>query len=209
MHTVATLIVGLALIGGDAGKCPISGKPAKEDVSLEVNGKKVNFCCEGCIKEYEKKIGLVDEGPKNCPVSKKEAKAETRLIVEKAEVVRFCCDGCLGKYLAKEKLKAEDKGAKTCAACDKPAKADVALDVNGAQTYFCCDDCRKGYLKRISAVDKGPGKCPVSGKDADPKVSLVRVKAEAVYFCCGNCRKGYLEKVLAEAKKGPEKGKEG
>jgi len=204
MDVLAMLIIGSTLAADDVGKCPISGKPAKEDVFLEVNGKKVHFCCENCVKPYEKKIGLADEGPKACPVSKKEAKADTRLILQKAEVVRFCCEGCVGKYLAKEKLKASDKGAKACAACAKEAKAEFALNVNGEATYFCCDHCRKGYLKKLGAggaSERGNGKCPVSGEDADPEVSLVRVKSEAHYFCCNDCRKGFLAKALAEAAK--------
>jgi len=57
-------------------------------------------------------------------------------------VVHFCCGDCVGKYLAKEKLKAEDKGPKDCPDHGKPATKDASLDVNGEMLYFCCGKCR-------------------------------------------------------------------
>src|SRR6266540_700264 len=131
MHSVAIVLLGMAVAGGDAGKCPISGKPAKEDIFLDVNGKKVNFCCDKCPTAYAKKIGVVDEGAKNCPLEGKPAKAETKLIRAHAEMVYFCCNKCPTKYNEKEKLEVADKGPKTCAACDKPASADHSISVNG------------------------------------------------------------------------------
>lgn len=35
-------------------KCPISGKPIKADQTVEHNGKKVYFCCEGCPAAFKK-----------------------------------------------------------------------------------------------------------------------------------------------------------
>jgi uncharacterized pyridoxamine 5'-phosphate oxidase family protein len=196
MKMVAIVLLGLALAGPEADKCPISGKPAKDDIFLDVNGKKVHFCCDNCPKAYEKKIGLVDNGPAKCPLSGKDAKAETKLIHQKAEMVYFCCENCPKKYAEKEKLTAIDKGPKTCAACDKPANAEHSVAVNGEKVYFCCGNCQKSYLTKLGVVDKGPDKCPVSGHAAKKETGIVRIKSEAVYFCCTNCRGKYIEKNL-------------
>jgi uncharacterized pyridoxamine 5'-phosphate oxidase family protein len=200
MHSVAIVLLGMAIAGGDAGKCPISGKPAKEENFLDVNGKKVYFCCENCPKAYAKKIGLTDDGPKNCPVSGKPAKAETKLIREGAEMVYFCCNNCPKKYNEKEKLEVADKGPKTCAACDKPASAEHSIQVNAEKVYFCCENCQKGYLKGLHVVDKGPDKCPISNHEAKKETGIVRVKSEAVYFCCNNCRGKYIADNFKEEK---------
>ena len=57
------LFLGVAVARAEE-KCPISGKPAKAEYSLEVNGKKVSFCCDKCPEVYKKKINLTDAGPK-------------------------------------------------------------------------------------------------------------------------------------------------
>ena len=35
-------------------KCPVSGKPINADVSVDLKGKKVYFCCPGCPPAFEK-----------------------------------------------------------------------------------------------------------------------------------------------------------
>jgi len=42
-----------------AEKCPMSGEPVSKDIFLEINGKKVYFCCEGCKTEAQKAITTV------------------------------------------------------------------------------------------------------------------------------------------------------
>ena len=60
MKTLVFLIafLGAACVVGE-DKCPISGAPAKDAHFLEVNGKKVNFCCDKCPEAYKKK--MIDE----------------------------------------------------------------------------------------------------------------------------------------------------
>ena len=200
MHALSILLLSSALVGGDGAKCPISGKPAKDEYSLEVNGKKITFCCENCPKAYEKKLAVKDEGPKECPMSHEKAKAETKLLVSKAEAVYFCCGGCPSKYEKSEKLEAVDKGPKKCPVCDMDAKKDHSLDVNAEKVYFCSEKCQKTYEKKLDVADKGPGKCPVSGQPGSKDQKLIRVKTEAVYFCCNDCRKKYIAKNFPAAK---------
>src|SRR5438093_1489632 len=123
-------------------KCPISGKAAKDDVFLEVNGKKVHFCCDKCPAEYKKKINLVaDEGEKKCPLDGKSAAKDESVIESTAEVVAFCCDKCPKTFATKNKLEAKDEGPKKCPISGKDAKdgEGTSLVVNGQKVYFCCD----------------------------------------------------------------------
>src|SRR2546422_344609 len=83
-------------------KCPISGKAAKDDVFLEVNGKKVYFCCDKCPKTYKKNLGITDDkGSGKCPISGKESKPETAQIFIKSKTVAFCCGDCKKTYADK------------------------------------------------------------------------------------------------------------
>ncbi len=212
MHTIAVALLAIAFTGADVGKCPISGGPAKEEHFLDVNGKKINFCCDKCPKAYAKKIGLSEEViSKVCPISKKDGKEETKLIHRRAELVYFCCGNCPKGFLAKEKLELVDKGPKKCPVSGKEATAENALVVNGEKLYFCCGNCPKAYLKELGAVDKGPEKCCVSGKDAKAENVLVSVKSETVLFCCNDCRGKYIaanfkkDEGSKEAQKEPAK----
>lgn len=205
MHTLAIALLTVALSADEIGNCPISGKPAKEESFLDVNGKKVFFCCNNCPKAYAKKIGLTDEGPKTCPISKRDAKEETKLIHQKAELVYFCCNNCPKKYAESEKLAAVDKGPGKCPACGEKASADHSIVINGEKTYYCCGNCQKDHLKKLRVVDKGPEKCPISNQTAKKETGIVRVKSEAVYFCCNNCRGKYIETNFKEDEKKSDK----
>jgi uncharacterized pyridoxamine 5'-phosphate oxidase family protein len=83
------------------GKCPISGKDAKADSMLVVNGEKVFFCCDNCPKAYLKKEGVKDEGAKKCAVSGEPADENVKMVVTKAEAVYFCCENCPKTYAKK------------------------------------------------------------------------------------------------------------
>src|SRR5262245_49958510 len=108
--TMPALVAAIAMIGfiaraaNDVGKCPISGKQAKEDSFRVVNGDKVYFCCDNCPKAYEKKLNVVDKGPDKCPISNQPATAETRMLHKKPEMVYFCCDKCPTAFAKKNNI---------------------------------------------------------------------------------------------------------
>lgn len=108
-------IVALAAIGymafaaEDVGKCPISGKPAKESSLRVVNGEKVFCCCDNCPKAYVKKEGVKDEGAKKCAVSGEDADPDQKMVVTKTEAIYFCCDNCPKAYAKKHFAKADGK----------------------------------------------------------------------------------------------------
>ena len=85
--------------------CPVSGKAAVKESSVDYKDAKVYFCCDGCpdaFKENTAKFAakanaqLVQTGQatqEKCPISG--AKLNPEKIVEVAGVkVQFCCDNC-------------------------------------------------------------------------------------------------------------------
>lgn len=116
------MVCGARLSAEDAGggaKCPISGKPAKKEVSVDFEGGKVYFCCPGCPGAFEKdsakfaakarhqmcQTGQMEQV--HCPISHKDFKAGTELAVGGVEI-KFCCNNCKGKV---EKMEAADQVA--------------------------------------------------------------------------------------------------
>lgn len=146
------------------GNCPVSGKPAKESVSVDYKGKKVYFCCEGCPKAFtatpEKFTAkanhqLAVSGQMcqvACPFSGGPVNPKTVVELDGAKF-GFCCNNCKGKY-----EKSDDK---------------VAL-------VFA--DVKKGFTTQTT--------CPVSGKPINPKQS-VKFEGKKVYFCCGGCPEAF------------------
>jgi len=142
------------------GKCPVSGKPCKEESSVDYHGKKVYFCCDNCPtafkadpKKFAAKAAVQLLGTKQitqvaCPFTGKPINPEAKVDVGGVSV-GFCCMNCKGKA-----SKADDK---------------VAL-VFG--------DIAKGFTLQTT--------CPVSGKAIDA-TKVVKHDGKNVYFCCGNC----------------------
>lgn len=199
MQLITATVFVCALVGAP-DKCPISGKDAKDDVFLDVNGKKVSFCCNNCLATYSKKISLTDEGPKKCCISGKDSKAETKLVHQKAESIHTCCNDCAKKFLAKEKLEVVDKGPAKCPLSGKDATAEQSVTVNGEKIYFCCGNCRAKHIASLGVKEGEPGKCPISNEAAKKETFQIRVKSEALYFCCNNCRGKYIETNLTPKK---------
>lgn len=201
---VAVLSIGLLTSWALEEKCPISGKPVDGKSTLNVNGKKIGFCCDKCPTAYAKKY-LVKEADKICPVSKKAAKETESLIHLEAKKVAFCCTNC-PKGFAKEQgfeIK-EKKDPGKCPVSGNAAKAEHKLVVNGDPVHFCCDKCPKSYLKELNLQESDTSKCPVSKKDAKPETEMIVVTGKKVFFCCDKCPEGYISK---EIKKGADKDK--
>src|SRR5690606_3892676 len=95
------------------GKCPLSGKPGKEETAIVVNGEKVVFCCENCKAKYTKtnfgELKAKDEG--KCPLSGNAGKEETAQIYVTAKEVPLCCGNCQKKYIA-DHIKKDTKDEK-------------------------------------------------------------------------------------------------
>ncbi len=146
--------------------CPLSGKPAQEDVAVDYKGKKVYFCCPGCPAGFEAdpakfadkvhmqwlKTGQITQVA--CPLSGKPVNEEMTIAVGPAEVA-FCCGGCKGK-------------------ASKASGDELAALLFG--------DISKGFTLQTE--------CPVAGKPVNLAKS-VEYEGEKVYFCCGGCAKKF------------------
>lgn len=147
-------------------KCPVSGRQAKAAQSAEYLGKEVYFCCGNCKKAFT-------ANPKKFAAAANHQLAATGQIVQVA-----------------------------CPFSGKPVKNGTEVNVAGVTVKFCCNHCQAKAKKAtgkqqialvFAKLDKGfttQTKCPVSGKDIDPKKS-VEYKGEKVYFCCGHCQKAF------------------
>ena len=89
-------------------KCPVSGKAAKADSSLNYKGGKVYFCCDKCPDAFKKEttkfstkanMQLVATGQAievKCPITGKDLNPATAIDVSGVKVA-FCCNNCKGK----------------------------------------------------------------------------------------------------------------
>jgi len=89
-------------------KCPVSGKPIKEDATVKYKDAKVYFCCQNCPKAFAKNTEkfaakanhqLVATGQytqKVCPITGRAMKEDKSAKIN-GVTVSFCCPGCLGK----------------------------------------------------------------------------------------------------------------
>jgi YHS domain-containing protein len=87
------------------------------------------------------------------------------------------------------------------------AKAEKTVDYKGGKLFFCCDNCPKGFAKKLEAGDKvvaakgnaqlvatgqaKQAKCVFTG---GPLKTKLTVAGATVQFCCNNC-KGKAEKL--------------
>lgn len=147
-------------------KCPVSGKPAKEDKTADYLTKKVYFCCDGCPKAFSKdpdkfltKVNhqLVETGQAKqigCPFSGGPVKEGTEIEVDGAKV-GFCCEKCQAKA-----EKSDDKLAlifasikkgftlqTTCPVSGKPINTEASTEHDGKKVFFCCAGCPAAFEK--------------------------------------------------------------
>lgn len=111
LATLAVLMM-VALVAEAAdvsnAKCPVSGKPAKEDAAVDFDGGKVYLCCQNCPKAFEGNTAkfaakahhqMVVTGQAKqecCPFSGKPIKDDQSSDVGGVKV-GFCCAGCKAK----------------------------------------------------------------------------------------------------------------
>ncbi|MFO1093487.1 MAG: hypothetical protein U0992_09270 [Planctomycetaceae bacterium] len=113
----AVALLAFAAIGAEEkkeefGKCPVSGKAAVGDKTVDYKGGKVYLCCGGCPDAFKKDTAkfaakanqqLVVTGQykeTKCPLSGGKLNTETAIDVSGTKVC-FCCNNCKGKVEAK------------------------------------------------------------------------------------------------------------
>ncbi len=87
--------------------CPVSKEPVDPEVFIESEGRKVFFCCKGCISKYKADPGKYASALANsytfqtqCPVMKEEISPKSFTTAGNGMRIYFCCKGCDKKFFA-------------------------------------------------------------------------------------------------------------
>jgi YHS domain-containing protein len=87
--------------------CPVSRDPADPEVFVESGGRKVFFCCKGCVNKYRANPAKFASALANgytyqtkCPVTKEEIHPKSFTTAGNGMKVFFCCKGCSTKFFA-------------------------------------------------------------------------------------------------------------
>jgi YHS domain-containing protein len=87
--------------------CPVSGKPVDRKVHIDHKGRKVYFCCEGCIpqfeadpEEYERALANSYTYQTKCPVMGGQINPKAFTKLSGGDKIFYCCKGCDKKLFA-------------------------------------------------------------------------------------------------------------
>lgn len=87
--------------------CPISKEPVDPNVFIESEGRKVFFCCKGCMNKYKADPTKYASALANsytfqiqCPVMKEEINPKSFSTAGNGMKIYFCCKGCDRKFFA-------------------------------------------------------------------------------------------------------------
>jgi YHS domain-containing protein len=159
--------------------CPVMGDPVDFSVRTITDDGPVYFCCDGCIKKFEKdpdryseKLSAQREALAKmeriqvlCPVSGNPVDGKTTAVIED-KPVSFCCDRCVPKY----------------------------------------DKQRAKYKARLEASYTYQIRCPVSGDKIDPTAFADLPTGQRIYLCCPGCGEKLLKDPAKYAPKLAEQG---
>jgi YHS domain-containing protein len=168
------LVVGVMAEEHEATKkaqttCPVMGGKINKDIYADHEGKRVYFCCKGCVEQFKKGPAkyvkeLEDEGvvleklQTTCPVMGNKVNKDIYADYE-GKRVYFCCKGCVEQFKkepAKYVKKLEDEGVmleKTpkpqtaCPVMGNKINKDIYTDYEGKRVYFCCSGCVEKFKK--------------------------------------------------------------
>ena len=182
--------------------CPVVGGKVNKEVYADYQGKRVYFCCAGCIDEFKKDPAkyvkkLEDSGvtlektpvpQTTCPVLGGKVNKDIYADYQ-GKRVYFCCAGCIDEFKkdpAKYVKKLEDAGVtieKTpvpqtaCPVLDGKVNKDIYADYQGKRIYFCCAGCvdefKKDparYVKKLEAAGVTLDKTPAATKPGAAEV---------------------------------------
>ena len=85
--------------------CPVMGEPLDGKSSAVVEGKKVEFCCKGCIRKFAREPGKYQARlaesytyQTKCPVSGESIDPKVSIKTVGGQQVYFCCSMCAKKF---------------------------------------------------------------------------------------------------------------
>ena len=87
--------------------CPVTKEPVDPEVFVESGGKKVFFCCKGCVNKYQREPAKYASTLANsytyqtkCPVMNEEIDPKSFTTAGNGMKIFFCCKGCDKKFFA-------------------------------------------------------------------------------------------------------------
>ncbi len=172
MMTLSALTLSVAPAGDEPAKpmppllCPLMGEPIDFTLAVETPDGPAFFCCDGCIKKYNKnpdKYAAKIEAQRKvlatlpkvqvlCPVSGNATDPKVTLDHDGSQV-SFCCGGCVEKFKG-EPAKYAAKLANSytyqtrCPVMDGEIAPDASMALPTGQTiYLCCAPCADKFKK--------------------------------------------------------------
>jgi len=162
---IATTAAVLNAEGDDAASaskvlCPVTGEPANFLERVDLPDGPVYVCCKGCTKK-------IVEDP---------SKFAKQIAAQRAAVAKL------------------PKVQVTCPVSGEPVDPEVTVDYNGEKVAFCCGGCVKkfqaspdSFKAKLAASYTYQTKCPVMGKDINPKAFTTLKSGAKIYYCCPGC----------------------
>lgn len=156
--------------------CPFSGHPVNKEMTTEVGGVKVGFCCEDCLKKV---------------ADAEDVAAKATLVFSKQP---------FEKGFAKSKPKYDLTDVKCVVIPNRNASEEFAVDYRDGKVFFCCKNCPKNYAKDPSKYAVQANQqlvltgqdvqtaCPITGRPLNDEQTAT-VNGTEVKFCCENCKK--------------------
>lgn len=153
--------------------CPVMGETVDFTVKTMTDDGPVYFCCDPCIKKFEKEpakytekltaqreaLRKMERIQVTCPVSGNPIDGKTTILARDKKVVDFCCKRCVSKFENVDNTEADNKrlNAKLEACYTYQTRCPVSGDkINptaftdlptGQRIYLCCSGCSEKLLK--------------------------------------------------------------
>lgn len=155
--------------------CPLTGKAINPEMTAEIAGAKVSFCCSSCLSTIQSQPDVA-------------VKAE-----------KVFASAAFEKGFVKKKQEPKLDGLKCFIMPKKDVKADVFVEYGDHKVYFCCKSCVSRFKKSpenytaqanqhlVVTEQVKQTACPISGA-AVKEDQFTEVNGTKVYFCCGNCK---------------------
>ena len=169
--------------------CPVEGGEVDPAVTVTHKGKVVAFCCAGCDETFKtnpaKYLAIIAADPKN------KAEGDEKKGAAKKDGAKK------GEAKGDEKADAHEHEGDDHGDTDKAdAKKDDSKTGDAKKGDAKKGDAEKDDAESADAAEgeekeaKLNAKCPVSGDDADPKLTS-DYKGRTVAFCCEECAKDF------------------
>ena len=156
-------------------QCPFSGGELDKNLTAQVGGTEIAFCCASCQSKVESADGLP----------------------AKAELV--FSDAAFAKGFVRKKPDIKLDGVKCMMMPAKAVNEKFAVDYDGHKVFFCCNGCKnkfskdpKSYAAKANHQLVATGQvsqlaCPFSGQPVSDD-EATEIAGVLVKYCCEHCK---------------------